>query len=105
METITSRHNSIIRRLRSLGRDRAARNSEGVFVCDGEKLLREALASGAEVETVLWAEKRAFAKWGHAYAETSELRYNPPMIIRANTALSAALSLAYTLRIPLSSSS
>ena len=60
MEHITSRKNSIIRRLRSLGRDRDARNSEGVFVCDGEKLLREALASAAEIETVLWAEKPAF---------------------------------------------
>ncbi len=55
-----------------------------------------ALISGVQKIRLTGAEKRAFAKWGHAYAETSELRYNPPMIIRANTALSAALSLAGT---------
>lgn len=55
MERITSRKNAVIARLRTLGRDGAARRAQGLFVCDGEKLLREALASDAAVDTVLWA--------------------------------------------------
>lgn len=55
MDEITSRKNPVIRQLRALGRERSARAEAGLFVCDGEKLLREALQSGARVETVLWA--------------------------------------------------
>lgn len=55
MERITSRKNEIIRRLRRLGAERDARRESGEFICDGEKLLREALRSGAEVGTVLWS--------------------------------------------------
>lgn len=55
MERITSRKNEIIRRLRRLGAEKDARREAGEFVCDGEKLLGEALRSGAEIGTVLWA--------------------------------------------------
>ena len=55
MERITSRKNEIIRRLRRLGAERDARRELGEFVCDGGKLLGEALRSGAEIKTVLWA--------------------------------------------------
>ena len=57
METITSRKNPIITRLRTLGNDRAARNAEGEYVCDGPKMLHEALLWGAEITAVLWAEE------------------------------------------------
>lgn len=56
MERITSRKNPVVLQLRALGRERAARAETGLFVCDGEKLLREALGSGARIDTVLWAE-------------------------------------------------
>lgn len=56
MDRITSRQNPIIRQLRALGRERSAREEAGLFVCDGEKLLREAISGGARVDTVLWAE-------------------------------------------------
>lgn len=61
MEVVTSRQNPIIRQLRALGRERSARAEQGLFVCDGEKLLREALDSGAQVDTVLWAEQPSMA--------------------------------------------
>ena len=54
MERLTSRKNPLIRRLRALGADPEARRAEGEFVCDGEKLLREAVAHGAELGCVLW---------------------------------------------------
>ena len=61
MEHITSRKNPQIQNLRALGQSRRARAEAGVFVLDGEKLLREAIQFSARVETVLWAEKAAFS--------------------------------------------
>lgn len=66
MERITSRKNEIVRRVRRLGADRDARREAGEFVCDGEKLLREALRSGAEIGTVLWAGEPSAAVPGAA---------------------------------------
>ena len=43
------------------------------------------------------AEKRAFAKWGRRYAEVSELIYHPPVILRANGAVTTAISLIGTI--------
>ena len=54
METITSRKNPYIAHLRALGRDGAARRAGGEYVCDGVKLLREALQFDACVTSVLW---------------------------------------------------
>lgn len=59
MEVVTSRKNPIIRQLRALGRERSAREEAGLFVGDGEKLLREAVESGVKLDTVLWAERPA----------------------------------------------
>lgn len=59
MDRITSRKNPIIQQLRALGREHAARVSAGLFVGDGEKLLREAIESGVRIDTVLWAEQPA----------------------------------------------
>ncbi len=56
MERITSRKNKIIVNLRSLGRDTEMRREQGLFLCDGAKLLEEAVCAGAEIETVLWKE-------------------------------------------------
>jgi TrmH family RNA methyltransferase len=54
METIKSRKNPHIVRFRALCGDRAARRAAGEYVCDGEKLLREAVENGADVRGVLW---------------------------------------------------
>lgn len=56
MEYITSAKNPLISRLRKLGSDRKTRRAEGVFLCEGPKMLAEALRWGAEVETVVVAE-------------------------------------------------
>ena len=61
MEHITSRKNSIITKLRTLSADGAYRREAGEFVCDGEKMLKEALAFGAEVTTILWGDRPTFA--------------------------------------------
>lgn len=57
MESLTSRKNPIITHMKSLGADRAYRSEHGEFLCDGVKLLREALLWNAEITAVLWAEE------------------------------------------------
>jgi len=47
------RGHAVVRRLRALRRDRALRDSESVLVAEGTRLVREALASGAEIELIV----------------------------------------------------
>ncbi len=54
MEQISSRKNKIIIHMKNLGADSAYRKKAGEFLCDGEKLLREAIDSGADISCVLW---------------------------------------------------
>lgn len=54
MEELQSRQNSRIRHFRELGRERDARRKAGEYLCDGWKLLEEALKAGAEITGVLW---------------------------------------------------
>ena len=55
METITSRQNPLMTHLKKLGAKRAYREKCGEYLCDGGKLLDEALRFGAEVRTVVAA--------------------------------------------------
>lgn len=56
-----------------------------------------ALISGVQKIKLAGAEKRAFAKWARAYADAVEPSYNPPFLIKANTAISSAISLIGTI--------
>jgi len=62
VEHITSRKNPLILRLRALAADGAFRRAEGEYLCDGHKLLAEALDKGAQVRCVLWKDKPGEAK-------------------------------------------
>ena len=53
MQEIKSRKNPLIVHLKRLGADGDYRRERGEFLCDGAKLLREALRSGAEIKVVL----------------------------------------------------
>ena len=53
MERITSRMNELAAYIRKLSGSRSARRAAGEFVCDGPKLLAEALKWGAAVTTVV----------------------------------------------------
>lgn len=57
IEALTSRKNQYILRLRRLAGEAAFRREEGEYVCDGMKLLGEALEKGAEIRSVLWKER------------------------------------------------
>ena len=53
METITSRSNPLAVHVKKLGVSRSYRRESGEFLCDGIKLLEDAVKSGAEITTVL----------------------------------------------------
>ena len=53
MEEITSRANPLVGQIRKLNGARSARRDQGLFVCDGPKLLAEAVRAGAELTAVL----------------------------------------------------
>lgn len=55
MERLTSRQNRIISHVRRLGADRAYRRDCGEYVCDGVKLLCEALSWDADISAVFWS--------------------------------------------------
>ena len=59
MERITSRQNPLITRLRRLGAEKKARRAEGVFLCEGSKLVGEALRWGPPPELLVVAEGTA----------------------------------------------
>ncbi len=50
---ITSRKNELVRRFRDLAREKKLRDSEGVFVVEGDHLCGEAAQCGLEISTVL----------------------------------------------------
>lgn len=62
-----------------------------------ESGLSFALITGIQKIRLAGAEKRAFAKWGHEYADVAALSYNPPMLTRVGTAVSVAINLIGTI--------
>ena len=56
VETISSRQNPLMTHLRKLGSSRSYRVKSGEYLCDGTKLLAEALKWGAEVKTAVFSE-------------------------------------------------
>ena len=55
-ETITSRQNPLMTHLRKLASSRSYRKKSGEYLCDGTKLLVEALKWGAVVKTAVFSE-------------------------------------------------
>ncbi len=55
-ETITSKDNKLIRHISRLASDAKYRRACGEYVCEGEKLLWEALRDGVRLCSVLWEE-------------------------------------------------
>lgn len=83
MEHISSRKNPYIMHLRALANDAELRRSEGEYLCDGIKLLEEALQKGAEIRSVLWkgeAKPLPGLEKAKQYTATAELfDYASPM--------------------------
>ncbi len=54
MITITSRNNAVVRHFRKLASDGNYRRESAEYVCDGAKMLEEAILAGTDIGTVLW---------------------------------------------------
>ena len=71
METITSRQNPLFQKVRKLNASVAFRRQQGLFVCEGPKLLEEAVRWGGDIETVILAKgERAVCPAGPRMVET-----------------------------------
>ena len=56
-----------------------------------------ALITGVQKIKLSGAEKRAFARWGNLYAQEAQVTYNPPALIKVNTAIATAITLIGTI--------
>lgn len=56
METIVSKQNQLLVHVRKLQNSRSYRREKGEFVCDGPKLLTEALCRGADINAIILQE-------------------------------------------------
>ena len=52
-----------------------------------------ALISGIQKLRLSGSEKRAFGRWGMAYAKQAQLLYNPPLFLKVSSVISTAISL------------
>ena len=95
MEQITSRKNSKIQHLKKLGASKAYRTECGEFLCDGAKLLEEAVSNGAEVISVTYCgEKPVNIPLGAAVYEV------PRDIIEYVSPMKTPQDVLFTCRIP-----
>ena len=96
MDRITSRKNRIITHFRQLGRDTSYRAAQNEFLCDGEKLLEEALACKAEISTVLWKESGTAAD-----STVSAEQYSvPPELFDYASPMSSSPGPVFTVKMP-----
>lgn len=63
VETITSRQNPLMTHLRKLASSRSYRKKSGEYLCDGTKLLDEALKWGAPVQTAVFPTAWTFRRF------------------------------------------
>ena len=56
-----------------------------------------AMISGIQMIKLAGAEKRAFARWGRTYSEVAALSFDLPVLLKANSAITCAISLLGTI--------
>ena len=92
MERLTSRKNPLIVHLRALGAERAYRRERGEYLCDGEKLLEEAVKWGAPVTAALWSGEPTLALDCPQYrADRALLDYVSPLKSAASVVFSVRM--------------
>lgn len=70
MERVTSRQNSAVQHVRRLSSSRKYRRERGEFLCEGPKLLAEAVRWGSIPRTILACQAAELAPWEGAAART-----------------------------------
>jgi len=95
MTKIKSRHNPICMHLKKLGINNAYRKQNGEFLCDGIKLLEEAVKCKAEIPIVLTSSNVPFP-----LSIDSKLYYTDQTLIDFLSPLKNAQDILFTCRIP-----
>lgn len=62
-----------------------------------ESGMNYAMINGIQKVKLTGAEKRAFSRWGELYAQEAKLQYNPPLFLKLNSVITAAISLIGTI--------
>ena len=62
-----------------------------------EKGLSFALINGIQKIKLAGAEKRAFSRWADSYADSAELTYDPPLLLKIGSVITTAITLAGTI--------
>lgn len=94
-EIITSRQNKTVKYIRALSRERELRREKREFVCDGEKLLREAMAEKAEILTALFSAEKYSEVPGIPGAEILRVSQD---VLDSITTLKSAQDVIFTCR-------
>ncbi|MEA4823172.1 MAG: RNA methyltransferase [Clostridiaceae bacterium] len=97
MERITSRQNALITHIERLSSDPSYRAQRGEFVCEGEKLLREALVSGVAVTAAVFHEETALTA---AYEGIPRMVCVPASLFERMTTLKHARGVVFTCAMP-----
>lgn len=101
MEKITSRKNPYITHIRALSRDADYRYTSGEFLCDGRKLLGEALSYGGEITSLLWNGKNGPDREYETQLPGSVVQYLAPEdLFRYASPMENSPGPLFTVRIP-----
>ncbi len=92
-ERITSRQNATVKYIRALSKDKSLRAERREFVCDGIKLLHEAVAENMEIPLVLVSEK---SEDSIPEIPGAEIYIAPQDILDSTTSLKTAQTVIFT---------
>jgi len=95
MENLTSRSNPVCVHLRKLGKSKSYREEHEQFLCDGRKLLEEALSSGFDIEIVLTTEPLEYL-----FPENTYIYLTHDTLIDSISPLQSSQGLLFVCRIP-----
>lgn len=100
MDKITSRANPLVKTLRALASERKARATAGKFLCEGELMLSEALASGAAPCEILYGSGVSPELLRTAEARGAKLFAAADEIVSHCSPVVSAQRVVFTVRIP-----
>ena len=99
-DKITSRANPLVKALRALAAERKARTAAGKFLCEGELMLAEALASGVAPCEILYGSGVSPELLAAAEARGARLYAAADEIVSHCSPVVSAQNVVFTVRIP-----
>lgn len=95
MERITSRANPLLGHMKKLIKDRSYRREKGEFLCDGVKMLEEAIKWGAEITAVLVSDGLDVP-----LPQKGRIAQVPPGVMESVSPMKAPQGVVFTCKIP-----